>query len=744
MKTPALTPEESIQAGLEARLDEGAIQSFAWFVRRLFPILHEGQDIVWGPHLDALCNAVQKQVMGDPDYRNLVVLIPPGFMKSMLIAVMRPAWLWLHNPHRQSLYTSNSRPLATRDSRRTRDIIESDTYRRLLEIVSHPKRTGKCGVCGRPFPHKAWHLADDQNEKDNFATSQHGFREIIVMNGKKTGRRGDDLVVDDPLDADEVKKASPESLRSLLSDAASTVKYIFGSRFNNPKSVTRTLVMQRLHPDDPSGVLLREGAWPWKVLCLPQTYEPEFHNDGDWRTVRGQLLCPAFWDMSAVVMAKAALGLTAYMAQHEQRPTNEDAALVKRVWLGQRYLESPAELAQTLDEVAISVDCTFKGGESNDRVAMQVWGRRGNAAFYLLDRICLHLGFLATVAMLRTLKERWPMSRLILIEDKANGPAVMEVLRKEFSGVVAFNPNGSSKYERMKVGAVPALESGSVWVPASSQCAWADEYIEELVGFGPNATHDDDADATSQILLRWTAGGQTEAVDVRVGRSAPLLETSVVTRWQERDISGDYVIGVGADWGTSRQTVATAVVLNAQGEQVARVTCEMGGEEQFARQVVEEASYWRSLSAPAEIVVGGERASVAARHAQAIVNAGGRVRGRPGAYVNDGERFVWGPLDFIGLWGQFTSLVRAEKVLVRDESLGLVIGDVRVEGRRLVGVEGRGVGSAVVALLCASVRVEVERVAAVAKPRVQFKRDASERADTWTKAASQRRGTWAG
>lgn len=744
MKAPATTPEASIAAGLEARLDEGAIQSFAWFVRRLFPVLHEGQDIVWGPHLDALCNAVQKQVLGDPDYRNLVVLIPPGFMKSMLIAVMRPAWLWLHFPHRQSLYTSNSRPLATRDSRRTRDIIESDTYRRLLEIVSHPKRTGMCGVCGRPFPHRHWTLADDQNEKDNFATSQHGFREIIVMNGKKTGRRGDDLVIDDPLDADEVKKSSPESLRVLLADAASTVKYIFGSRFNNPKSVTRTLVMQRLHPDDPSGVLLREGAWPWKVLCLPQTYEPELHNEGDWRTQRGQLLCPAFWDASAVAMAKAALGISAYMAQHEQRPTNEDSALVKRAWLGQRYSESPIELAATLDEVAISVDCTFKGGESNDRVAMQVWGRRGNATFYLLDRVCLHMGFLATVAAVKTLKERWPQSRLILVEDKANGPAVMEVLRKEFSGVVGFNPNGSSKYERMKVGAVPALESGSVWVPSADRCAWVDEYVEELVGFGPNATHDDDADATSQVLLRWTAGGQSESVDVRVGRSTPVLETSVVTRWQERDVSGEYVIGVGADWGTSRQSAATAVVLNARGDQVARVICEMGGEEQFAKQVVEEASYWRSTSSPAEIVVGGERASVASRHAQAIVDAGGRVRGKPGTYVNDGERFVWGPLDFINLWGQFTSLVRAEKILVRDEALGQTIGDIRVDGRRLVGVEGCGIGSAVVALLCASVRVEVERIPEPVRPRIQFKRPAVDTADLWTRSVSQRRGTWVG
>jgi len=738
-KPPVKTPADllrQVDANLQERLDEAAIQSFAWFVRRLFPILHEGQDIVWGPHLDAICNAVQKQIEGDPAYANLMILIPPGFMKSMLVSVMRPAWLWLHHSHRQSLYTSNSRDLATRDSRRTRDVIESDTYRRLLARVGHPKRTGTCPVCKRPFPHKPWSLADDQNEKDNFATTAHGFREIIVMNGKKTGRRGDDLVVDDALDADEVKKAGPESLRSLLNDAAGTVKYIFGSRFNNPKTVTRTLVAQRIHPDDPPGVLMREGSWPWKVLSLPQEYEPEYHSDGDWRTERGQLICPPFWSVSDVAMAKLALGLTAYMAQHQQRPTNEDAAIIKRAWLSQRYSESPAELATALDEVAISVDCTFKGGESNDRVAIQVWGRRGRSAYYLLDQLCAHMGFLATVDAIRQVKERWPMARLTLVEDKANGPAVMEVLRREFSGVVGFNPNGSSKPERVKVGVVPALESGSVWLPEGAM--WVDDYVEELVSFdGKAGGKDDRVDATSQMLLRWTAGVSAETVDVRVGRSAPVLATGPVTRWQTADPSVDYVVGVGADWGVSQRTASIAVVLNPQGEQMARVVGETGGEEQFARQVIEEAAYWRGPSGVAEIVVGGEKPGIAHRVALSIVRQGGRVRGRPGMYVNDGERFVWGPLDLVNLWGQFSALVRAEKIVVRDDLLGATIGDVRVEGRRL-----GGASPAVVALLCAAVRVEVEREVAPVRPRIEFKR-ASGGTDAWVKAAGMRRGVGA-
>jgi predicted phage terminase large subunit-like protein len=556
----------TIDAELSARLDLLAVHKFSWFVRRMWPVLNPGSELVWGPHLDVICEAVEKQLRGYVEYRNLIIMIPPGFMKSMLVSVMRPAFMWLHFPHRQSLYTSNTKPLASRDSRKTRDVISSPEYKRLLTLVtSEGHATAPCEICGKHPRHKLWDFADDQNEKENFATTEHGFREIIVMDGTKTGRRGDDLVVDDPLDADKVRKADGEALRTMLEDAAGTVKYIFGTRFNNPRTVTRTMVMQRFDPNDPAGVLLREGTWPWRVICLPQEYQPdhEYVCATDWRTVPGELLCPAFFGAADVKMAKAALGLTAYMAQHQQTPTNEESALIKRAWLGNRYTDLPVDMAHKCDEVAISVDCTFKGGEQNDRVAIQVWARQGQSRFYLLDVRTEHLGFLATVEAIRSMRERWPQARLVLVEDKANGPAVMEVLRREFSGVVSFNPNGSSKPERVKVGVVPALESQSVWLPAN--VGWVDEYVEELVAFtGKPGGRDDNVDATSQILLRWTAGGGSNVgvPEVMVSRVAPILSTSVVTRWAPVDRSDTYTVGVGADWSTSAQSAGMAVVVD--------------------------------------------------------------------------------------------------------------------------------------------------------------------------------------
>lgn len=729
----------AVDSQLEAKLDLAAIQSFAWFVRRMWPVLNPGADLVWSPHLDALCEAVEKQIKGYVEYRNLIIMIPPGFMKSMLISVMRPAFMWLHHPHRQSLYTSNTKPLASRDSRKTRDIITSEAYQRLLSIVAtDPMRNGACEVCGKHARHKTWTLADDQNEKDNFATTEHGFREILVMRGQKTGRRGDDLVVDDPLDADEVKNAAPESLKTLLSDAASTVKYVFGTRFNNPKTVTRTMVMQRLHPDDPAGVLLREGTWAWKVICLPQRYDPShpYAYEKDWRKESGELLCPAFFGESDVAMAKAALGLTAYMAQHEQSPTSEDAAIVRRAWLSQRYTESPVEMAERCDEVAISVDCSFKGGERSDRVAIQVWGRRGQARFYLLDRLTERMGFLATVEAIRTMRERWPMARLVLVEDKANGPAVMEVLRREFAGVVAFDPKGSSKPERVKVGVVPAAESQAIWLPAN--VGWVDEYVETMVSFtGRAGGVDDDVDATSQMLLRWTAGGGTTVgvPEVQVSRLPPLLATSVVTRWAPLDRSRTYVVGVGADWSVSQQNAGVAVVLDSAGHQVARVTCEQGGEEVFAQLVADEAQFWCN----ARVIVGGERTAVVGRVLMALSRLGVRVEGRPGLYLTD-ARYAYGERDWVRMWGQLGVAARAGRVLVRDEGLGLSLGEVTERGGRLVGLDGQRLGPAIVALLCAVSAVTVDVGSQERKrPRIEFKQTGGS-GDAWTRAAAVRRG----
>jgi predicted phage terminase large subunit-like protein len=155
-----------------------------------------------------------------------------------------------------------------------------------------------------------------------------------------------------------------------------------------------------------------------------------------------------------------------------------------------------------------SWDMAFKETESSDFVVGQVWGRRG-AETFLLDQTRGRLDFPKTVGAVRDLSARYPLAAPILIEDKANGSAVVSTLQREIRGIIAVNPEGGKE---ARVNAVAAgIEAGNVYLPHPALFPWVHEFIEECAGF-PNAAHDDQVDAMSQALLRYI---QHPAVTVR-------------------------------------------------------------------------------------------------------------------------------------------------------------------------------------------------------------------------------------
>jgi predicted phage terminase large subunit-like protein len=109
------------------------------------------------------------------------------------------------------------------------------------------------------------------------------------------------------------------------------------------------------------------------------------------------------------------------------------------------------------------------------------------------------LDFPATLNALRSFSQTWNYAVAKLIEDKANGPAVIAMLKHEINGLIAVNPEGA---KQARVRAVsPQIESGNVYLPQASIAPWIDAFIEECAVF-PNGPHDDQVDAMSQALLR--------------------------------------------------------------------------------------------------------------------------------------------------------------------------------------------------------------------------------------------------
>lgn len=243
------------------------------------------------------------------------------------------------------------------------------------------------------------------------------------------------------------------------------------------------LVMTRWHQDDLAGRLLAEakkGGEQWDQLTLPMV------NDAT-----RDILWPERYSPEEVAGIRAAVGSYAWEALYQQRPTSPAGEVFKREWW--KFYRAAPEL----DELLLSADCTFKDLSTSDFVVIQVWGRKG-AARYLLDQVRGRMGFGATVQAIRAMAAKWPRATTKLIEDKANGSAVIETLRKEIPGIIAVNPEGGKEARAAAVS--PQVEAGNVHLPEAAP--WCGDFVEECAAF-PRGQHDDQVDAMTQALIRW-------------------------------------------------------------------------------------------------------------------------------------------------------------------------------------------------------------------------------------------------
>src|SRR5262245_26319212 len=147
-----------------------------------------------------------------------------------------------------------------------------------------------------------------------------------------------------------------------------------------------------------------------------------------------------------------------------------------------------------VDEQIQSWDCSFKDLETSDYVVGQAWARVGSK-FILADQIRGRMDCPTTVKAVCQLSAKWPGTLAKLIEDKANGSAVIQMLAHHIVGIIPVNPEGG-KIARA-IAASPLIEAGNVYLPHPLHAPWVNDFIEECAAF-PNGAHDDQVDAMTQ------------------------------------------------------------------------------------------------------------------------------------------------------------------------------------------------------------------------------------------------------
>jgi predicted phage terminase large subunit-like protein len=218
----------------------------------------------------------------------------------------------------------------------------------------------------------------------------------------------------------------------------------------------------------------------------------------------GQPLNPEREGLTELAAMKRDLGTYGWNGQYQQDPTPPTGAVINIGWWRFWKRKGPTEpgrsiiLPSRFDEILQSWDMTFKEKSDTDFVVGQVWGRRGSDKF-LLDQIRGRMNFPSTITAIRAMTAKWPRARLKLVEDKANGPAIIDTLRGQIPGLVAVNPMGDKVARAYAVS--PDIEAGDVYIPDPSECPWVGDFLSEWTKF-PKGDNDDQVDAGTQALKR--------------------------------------------------------------------------------------------------------------------------------------------------------------------------------------------------------------------------------------------------
>lgn len=441
---------------------------------------------VWKPHrhLMPLVDVFQRILDGEQNLR-IIINLPPQVGKSFTGTKSFPARYLAQFPEHRVMVTTYGDDLAKEFGASNRDAFERKIPE-LFDVQIDPSRRA---------------------DKDFAVYQRNGSFYATTLQSGATGKSANLLIIDDPI------KNSADANSQLKRDKIyNEWRKSFFTRLQSGSNVV--IIMTRWHEDDLTGKLLTDGSFDWEHIVV--TAEAE-ENDILGRQP-GEAIAPELGkDAKWIADTKRTVGTLEFNGMYQQRPAPAGGSIFKDKWF--RYYS----VLPKFDSMAMSWDCTFKGKKDSDYVVGQIWGKLG-PDFYLVYEKRDRMEFTDTLTAMRQVIKLFPKAFAKLIEDKANGTAIMNVLKKETSGIIEIEPAGD-KIARAQA-CSPLFEAGNVYIPHPDSHfvfsngqqysnAWVEDYKTELKNF-PNAANDDRVDATSQMLNWWNVPVKDAYVEPRI------------------------------------------------------------------------------------------------------------------------------------------------------------------------------------------------------------------------------------
>jgi predicted phage terminase large subunit-like protein len=443
-----------------------AQDKFLAFVQEAWPTF------IAGRHHAKMADAFERVANGT--CKRLIINMPPRHTKSEFASYLLPAWFLGKFPHKKVIQCSHTAELAVGFGRKVRNLVDTDAYKAI-------------------FPDLA--LASDSKAAGRWNTNKGGDYFAIGVGGAVTGKGADVLIIDDPHSEQEAALAevNPDIYDKTYE------WYTSGPRQRLQPGGAIVIVMTRWAKRDLTGQILKDAnandsIGEWEVIEFPAILPS------------GNPLWPQFWSVDELMKVKRDVPNSKWMAQYQQNPVSESAAIVKREWW--RTWES--EYPPSCDFILQSWDTAFEKTQRADYSACTTWG-----VFYHPDASGTDQ---ANIILLNAFRDRMEFPELkqtaieeyrewspdgVIIEKKASGAPLIYEMRAMGIPVQEFTPTrGNDKISRLN--AVSDLfASGRVWAPATR---WAEEVVDEVAEF-PASMNDDYVDTVSMAMHRFRRGG---------------------------------------------------------------------------------------------------------------------------------------------------------------------------------------------------------------------------------------------
>ena len=460
--------------------------SLEFFIKDFWSIVEPATPLVWGWTLDAICLHLEAVSRGD--IKRLIINVPPGFMKSLMVCVFWPAWEWGPRgmAHLRYINTSYSSSLTERDNRRFRSLVSSDKFQ---------KRWGK-----RCVPSK------EQFNVVKVANEQTGWKMATSIGGVGTGERGNRILIDD---ANSVAEAES---KAVMESTNTYIREVIPSRLNNMMEDVIVNIQQRTGEDDATGTLLSLNSG-YDALIIPMEFDycraATSIGWSDPRTELGELAWPERFPEDVVQKLKKTLGPYAWAGQYQQSPSPRGGGIFKRdwwqMWPPEGYDDSAKMQFPPMEYIVVSVDTAYTAKQENDYSACTMWGvfrDKGKLPKIMLmkawqEKLEFHALVEKVIATCRN--KSGSCCDALLIEAKASGISVAQEVQRlcgeEEFAVHKINPGAQDKVARA-YSVQHLFSNGVVFAPDRK---YADTVISNMEVF-PKGKHDDLTDSATMAL----------------------------------------------------------------------------------------------------------------------------------------------------------------------------------------------------------------------------------------------------